>query len=126
VASKPRPHVDGAEVSQGRGHGGMDLDRLRDVEAERVNPIRGAGDEIVEGARLAAVATTRSPRAMASSTTQRPNPDDDPVTRVLDAFCVPFPGFFLYYPSRAHIAPKLQALVDFLKVGRPGRARGAR
>jgi DNA-binding transcriptional LysR family regulator len=35
--------------------------------------------------------------------------------RVLDAWCPPFPGLFLYYPSRANIAPKLQALVDFLK-----------
>jgi hypothetical protein len=47
--------------------------------------------------------------------------------RVLDAFCVPFPGFFLYYPSHAHVAPKLRALVDALKVGRsstaPARAR---
>jgi DNA-binding transcriptional LysR family regulator len=40
------------------------------------------------------------------------------LVRVLDAFCVPFPGFFLYYPSRAQIAPKLQALVDFFKIGR--------
>ena len=38
--------------------------------------------------------------------------------RVLEPYCVPFPGFFLYYPSRAHLAPKLQALVDFLKVRR--------
>ncbi len=38
--------------------------------------------------------------------------------RVLDSFCLPYPGFFLYYPSRAHIAPKLQALVDCLGVGR--------
>ncbi|MDB4956932.1 MAG: Transcriptional regulator, LysR family protein [Myxococcales bacterium] len=45
------------------------------------------------------------------------------VVRVLDAFCVPFPGLFLYYPSRAHIAPKLQALVEFLKVGRPRSKR---
>ena len=36
--------------------------------------------------------------------------------RVLDAFCVPFPGFFLYYPSRAQLAPKLKALVDFYRV----------
>jgi DNA-binding transcriptional LysR family regulator len=43
------------------------------------------------------------------------------LVRVLDAFCVPFPGLFLYYPSRAHIAPKLQALVDFLKVGARSR-----
>jgi DNA-binding transcriptional LysR family regulator len=48
---------------------------------------------------------------------------DKRLVRVLDVFCVPFPGFFLYYPSRAHIAPKLQALVDFLKLGRPLRKR---
>lgn len=35
--------------------------------------------------------------------------------RVLEAFCPPFPGLFLYYPSRALIAPKLQALLDFLR-----------
>jgi DNA-binding transcriptional LysR family regulator len=46
---------------------------------------------------------------------------DRRLVRVLDEFCVPFPGFFLYYPSRAHVAPKLQALIDFLKVGRPPR-----
>lgn len=38
------------------------------------------------------------------------------LVRVLDAFCAPFPGLFLYYPSRAQIAPKLRALVDFLKL----------
>ena len=45
------------------------------------------------------------------------------LVRVLDAFCTPFPGFFLYYPNRAQIAPKLRALVDHLKVGRPHRGR---
>jgi DNA-binding transcriptional LysR family regulator len=40
------------------------------------------------------------------------------LVRVLDPFCEPISGFFLYYPSRAHIAPKLQALVNFLKLGR--------
>ena len=40
------------------------------------------------------------------------------LVRVLEPFCAPFPGFFLYYPSRAHLAPKLQALVDFLRVRR--------
>ena len=33
---------------------------------------------------------------------------DKRLVRVLEAYCVPFPGFFLYYPSRAHIAPKLK------------------
>ncbi len=37
------------------------------------------------------------------------------LVRVLESFCVPFPGFYLYYPSRAHVAPKLKALIDCLK-----------
>lgn len=43
------------------------------------------------------------------------------LVRVLEPFCEPFPGFYLYYPSRAQIAPKLQALVDFLKLKKPPR-----
>jgi len=35
--------------------------------------------------------------------------------RVLERFCPPFPGFYLYYPSRAQLAPKLQALIGFFK-----------
>jgi DNA-binding transcriptional LysR family regulator len=35
--------------------------------------------------------------------------------RVLEAFCPTFPGLYLYYPSRAQLAPKLQVLIDFLK-----------
>lgn len=31
---------------------------------------------------------------------------------VLEEFCPPFPGFFLYYPDRRNHAPKLRALVD--------------
>lgn len=46
---------------------------------------------------------------------------DKRLVRVLDAYCAPFPGLFLYYPSRAQIAPKLQAFVDFLKIGRKKR-----
>lgn len=45
------------------------------------------------------------------------------LVRVLEPFCVPFPGFFLYYPSRAHLAPKLQALVDFLRVRKASDGR---
>jgi len=39
------------------------------------------------------------------------------LVRVLDKFCPRFPGYFLYYPSRVNLAPKLRALVDFLKSG---------
>ncbi|MET0793721.1 MAG: LysR family transcriptional regulator [Polyangiaceae bacterium] len=45
------------------------------------------------------------------------------LVRVLDSFCAPFPGFYLYYPSRAQMAPKLKALIDFFKWR--GRARSA-
>ncbi len=34
---------------------------------------------------------------------------------LLEEFLPPFPGFFLYFPSRRNIAPKLRALVDHVK-----------
>ena len=37
------------------------------------------------------------------------------LVRVLEAYCPPFPGLFLYYPSRKNLAPKLQALIEFLR-----------
>jgi len=37
------------------------------------------------------------------------------LVRVLEPFCQPFPGFFLYYPSRAQMAPKLRAFVEFFR-----------
>lgn len=45
---------------------------------------------------------------------------------VLTDFCPPFPGYFLYYPSRTHLTPKLRALVDFLRYERPRPARPRR
>jgi DNA-binding transcriptional LysR family regulator len=44
--------------------------------------------------------------------------------RVLEEWCPPFPGMFLYYASRANRAPKLQALVDFLRLDAGKRRRG--
>ena len=38
------------------------------------------------------------------------------LVRVLEDWCPPFEGFFLYYPSRRHQPPALQALVDALRV----------
>lgn len=35
--------------------------------------------------------------------------------RVLKPYCPPFPGMYLYFPSRTHLSPKLQALVGFLR-----------
>jgi DNA-binding transcriptional LysR family regulator len=42
--------------------------------------------------------------------------------RVLEPFCEPFPGFFLYYPSRAQLAPKLKAFSDFFRA-QPSRRK---
>lgn len=47
---------------------------------------------------------------------------DKRLVRVLDAYCPHIPGYFLYYPSRQHLAPKLEVLIAFLKQGR-GRGR---
>jgi DNA-binding transcriptional LysR family regulator len=41
------------------------------------------------------------------------------LVRVLDRFCPPFPGFYLYYPSRSHLPPKLTALIAFLRAPAP-------
>lgn len=38
------------------------------------------------------------------------------LVRVLDSWCQPFPGFFLYYPSRRQQPPALSALIDTLRM----------
>jgi DNA-binding transcriptional LysR family regulator len=60
---------------------------------------------------------------------------------VLEEFCEPFPGYYLYYPQRRHASPALRALIDHLRgarqrssgerrprakvaAGRPARPRG--
>lgn len=37
---------------------------------------------------------------------------------LLEAYCPPFAGFYLYYPSRRNLAPKLRALIDHLRYGK--------
>jgi DNA-binding transcriptional LysR family regulator len=34
---------------------------------------------------------------------------------VLEEFCTPFPGLYLYYPQRRHVPPVLRALIDYLR-----------
>lgn len=41
--------------------------------------------------------------------------DRGELVTVLGAYCPPFPGFFLYFPDRLNLAPKLRALVDHLR-----------
>jgi DNA-binding transcriptional LysR family regulator len=38
---------------------------------------------------------------------------------VLEEFCTPFPGYYLYYPQRRHASPALRALVEYLRRKRP-------
>jgi DNA-binding transcriptional LysR family regulator len=38
------------------------------------------------------------------------------LVRVLEDWCPPFEGYFLYYPSRRHQPPALRALVETLRV----------
>ncbi|MHA3902994.1 LysR family transcriptional regulator [Castellaniella sp. WN] len=61
-----------------------------------------------------------------------PHLADGSLVRVLEPWCRPFPGFFLYVPSRAQMPAKIRALVDFLVEQRKrfereakGRASGA-
>jgi DNA-binding transcriptional LysR family regulator len=38
------------------------------------------------------------------------------LVRVLEDWCQPFPGFFLYYPSRRQVPAALSALIDTLRL----------
>jgi DNA-binding transcriptional LysR family regulator len=42
---------------------------------------------------------------------------EERLVRVLDKYCPQILGYFLYYPSRRNLAPKLKVLIDFLKKG---------
>ena len=43
------------------------------------------------------------------------------LVRVLEGWCPPFPGFFLYYPSRRQQPAALSALIDTLRLQSDGR-----
>ena len=34
---------------------------------------------------------------------------------VLEDWQAPFPGWFVYYPAREHMAPKLRVFIDFMR-----------
>lgn len=41
--------------------------------------------------------------------------DSGQLVRVLEDWCQPFPGFYLYYPGRRQMPPALRALITFLQ-----------
>lgn len=47
--------------------------------------------------------------------TFRPSIARGELVPLLEAYCLPFAGFYLYYPSRRNLAPKLRALIDHLR-----------
>jgi DNA-binding transcriptional LysR family regulator len=44
------------------------------------------------------------------------------LSRVLEEWCPPFPGFFLYYPGRRPGSPALAAFIDTVRL--PASAKG--
>ncbi|WP_395334715.1 LysR family transcriptional regulator [Novosphingobium sp. BL-8H] len=52
--------------------------------------------------------------------TFRPYLDSGDLIALLEEYCPPFPGFFLYFPDRRNLAPKLRALVDHVRLHRRG------
>ena len=46
------------------------------------------------------------------------------LTRVLDDWCAPFPGFFLYYPGRRQVSPALAAFIEAVRA--PAKPRKSR
>jgi DNA-binding transcriptional LysR family regulator len=65
----------------------------------------------LDGAGLAWVAEDRVTEHLASGA----------LVRVLEDWCPPFPGFFLYYPSRRQQPAALSALIDTLRLQSDGR-----
>jgi DNA-binding transcriptional LysR family regulator len=45
----------------------------------------------------------------------KPDIEAGRLTRVLDAWCPPFPGYHLYYPSRRQQSPAFALLVEALR-----------
>ncbi len=55
--------------------------------------------------------------------TFRPYLERGELVSVLQDYLPPFPGFFLYFPDRRNMAPKLRALVDHVRRYRRGETR---
>jgi DNA-binding transcriptional LysR family regulator len=45
---------------------------------------------------------------------------------VLEKFCEPFPGYYLFYPQRRHASPALRVLIDHLRAARARTRSGRR
>ena len=52
--------------------------------------------------------------------------DRGDLVAVLEKFCAPFPGYYLYYPQRRHASRVLRALIDHIKAWRRSTRKGTR
>jgi DNA-binding transcriptional LysR family regulator len=52
---------------------------------------------------------------LATQETFRPYIESGELVSVLDDFLPTFPGFYLYFPQRRNMAPKLRALIDHVR-----------
>lgn len=48
------------------------------------------------------------------------------LTRILEDWCAPFDGFYLYYPGRRQVPPQLRAFVDFVRANAGSANNAAR
>jgi DNA-binding transcriptional LysR family regulator len=94
------------------------VDRWRFVEAGKEVEIAAEGHIVTnDGAVLVDAARDGLGLAYVFENMVRRDVAERRLVRVLDGYCPQIPGYFLYYPSRVNLAPKLKALVDFLKSG---------
>lgn len=76
---------------------------------------------------MRAMALSGAGLTLAPEETLRPQIESGALVTVRDAYLPPFPSFFLYFPQRQNMAPKLRTLVDHVKLHglgtgcRPGR-----
>lgn len=82
------------------------------LEAE-IDPVIIANDTgVMRDAAIAGAGLTCLPEAAVQSYI-----DSGSLVRVLEAWCQPYPGFYLYHPSRRQTPPALRALITVLQDG---------
>lgn len=54
----------------------------------------------------------------ATEETFRPHIESGALVSLLERYLPPFPGFYLYFPNRRNMAPKLRALIDHVRASR--------
>lgn len=54
----------------------------------------------------------------ATEETFRPHIESGALVSLLEDYLPPFPGFYLYFPNRRNMAPKLRALIDHIRLCR--------